>query len=222
MITIDGPSGSGKGTVSAVLARTLGWHLLDSGALYRLTALSARNQGISADSVDDLVGVASRLNVRFEPQDTDQKVFLDEKDVSREIRTESVGDAASSVAALQPVRDALLDRQRAFASSPGLVADGRDMGTVVFPEARLKIFLTATALVRAERRHKQLIDKNFDVTLAALLSEIEQRDARDQSRQAAPLRAAADALVIDSSEMDIAAVAARIVAEKNRCFGVGG
>ncbi|MEL7024668.1 MAG: (d)CMP kinase [Pseudomonadota bacterium] len=221
VITIDGPSGSGKGTVAALLARTLGWRLLDSGALYRLTALAAEMQGVNLDDVDAVARVAARIDVTFEPQETEQSVFLGGRDVSRDIRTEAIGDAASKVAALQPVRDALLERQRAFSTSCGLVADGRDMGTVVFPDAQLKIFLTASALVRAERRHKQLIDKNFDVTLAALLSEIERRDARDQTREAAPLKAADGSVIIDSSEMTVATVVARIVEEKNRRFGVG-
>lgn len=222
IITIDGPSGSGKGTISAVLAQTLGWHILDSGALYRLTALAALEATVDLAHVDAVVEIAKNLRIRFQPIEKEQIIFLDDSDVTDEIRSEAVGDAASRVAAMQPVRDALLDRQRAFARAPGLIADGRDMGTVVFPDAALKVFLTASAEERANRRYKQLIDKNFDVNLRALLQEIEQRDERDSSRAAAPLRPADDAVVIDSSNLDIAAVVARIVALKNLRLGVGG
>lgn len=222
IITIDGPSGSGKGTISAVLAQTLGWHILDSGALYRLTALAALEANVDLAHVDAVIEIAKNLSIRFQPIEKEQIIYLDDSDVTNEIRSETVGDAASRVAAMQPVRDALLDRQRAFAKAPGLIADGRDMGTVVFPNAALKVFLTASAEERAKRRHKQLIDKNFDVNLRALLQEIEQRDERDSSRAAAPLRPADDAVVIDSSNLDIAAVVARIVALKNLRLGVGG
>lgn len=222
IITIDGPSGSGKGTISAVLAQTLGWHILDSGALYRLTALGALEANVDLAHVDTVVEIAKNVRIRFQPIEKEQIIYLNDTDVTDEIRSETVGDAASRVAAMQPVRDALLDRQRAFAKAPGLIADGRDMGTVVFPDAELKVFLTASAEERANRRYKQLIDKNFDVNLRALLQEIEQRDERDSSRAAAPLRPADDAVVIDSSNLDIAAVVARIVALKNQRLGVGG
>ncbi|MEL6300596.1 MAG: (d)CMP kinase [Pseudomonadota bacterium] len=211
VITIDGPSGSGKGTTAARLAQALGWHLLDSGALYRLTGLAAIRLGVALSEADRIGAIARNLCVRFVPIGDEQQIFLDEQDVTLEVRTEQIGDAASKVAALQPVRDALLERQRGFATPPGLVADGRDMGTVVFPGARLKIYLTASAEERAQRRYKQLLDKNFDVNLRALLTDIERRDARDQAREAAPLRPADDAVIIDSSNLDINAVVAKIL-----------
>ncbi|MEO1582328.1 MAG: (d)CMP kinase [Pseudomonadota bacterium] len=218
VIAIDGPSGSGKGTAAARVAQSLGWHLLDSGALYRLTGLAAIRLGVALSETDRIGAIARNLSVRFVPIGDEQQIFLDEQDVTLEVRTEQIGDAASKVAALQPVRDALLDRQRAFATAPGLVADGRDMGTVVFPEAALKIYLTASAEERAQRRYKQLLDKNFDVTLRALLTDIERRDARDQAREAAPLRPADDAVIIDSSDLDINTVVSRVLELKRLRF----
>ena len=222
VITVDGPSGSGKGTVSRVLADVLGWHLLDSGALYRLTALSAAKQGVADDDVGALAAVAKALSVVFGTDEQgNERVLLDGEDVSLAIRTESCGERASIIAAIPAVREALVDRQRAFAQAPGLVADGRDMGTRIFPKSGLKVFLTASAAERADRRYKQLKEKGIDVNLAALLRDIEQRDQRDQSRQAAPLKPADDAVVIDSTSMSVDAVVATVLALKNARLGLG-
>lgn len=197
VITVDGPSGSGKGTVSALLAARLGWHLLDSGALYRLVGLAARRAGVALDDEPALAGVATAMRVEF----ATGEIRLDDVEVSRELRTEETGAAASKVAVLPRVREALLERQRGFAVPPGLVADGRDMGTVVFPGARLKLFLTATPEQRAMRRHKQLKEKGIDVSLPGLSSDIAQRDRRDENRAVAPLRPAEDARVVDSTSL---------------------
>ncbi|SFR41573.1 cytidylate kinase [Marinobacter daqiaonensis] len=205
VVTVDGPGGAGKGTVTQMLARKLGWHLLDSGALYRLTALAASRQGVALDDEDALADVAARLNVTFEPTPEGEpvRVILDGEDVTREIRTEKTGDGASRVAVIQPVRDALLQRQRDFRKAPGLVADGRDMGTVVFPDAPVKIFLTASAEERAQRRYLQLKGSGADVNIDQLLDEIRARDERDMNRSAAPLKPAEDAQVIDSTGLSI-------------------
>lgn len=222
VIAVDGPSGSGKGTVSRVVATTLGWHLLDSGALYRLTALAAERAGVDLADVEGVAAIAGALPVAFgEDSAGEERVLLDGEDVAGEIRTETCGEKASIVAALGPVREALVARQRAFAEPPGLVADGRDMGTAIFPSAPLKVFLTASAEERADRRYKQLKAKGIDVNLAALLRDIEQRDRRDQSRQVAPLRPAEDAIVIDSTSMSVDAVVATVLALKNARFGIG-
>ncbi len=199
MIAIDGPTASGKGTIAARVAGMLGWHLLDSGALYRLTALACLQQGIAPDDAERAAAAATALDVQFEPG----SVRMGGRDVSADIRREEVGNFASQVAALAPVRTALLDRQRAFRRLPGLVADGRDMGTVVFPDADLKIFLVASVEARAERRYKQLIEKGFSANLLTLLRDLEARDARDTQRANAPLAAASDALVLDSSHLTI-------------------
>lgn len=207
VLTIDGPSGAGKGTVSRAVAERLGWHFLDSGALYRATGLAARRRGIPPDAVDDLAALARDLDIRFiERPNDDPEVRVDGVDVSDELRSEEVGALASAIAAVPAVRAALVDRQRAFRIAPGLVADGRDMGTVIFPDAPFKVFLTASAAARAERRHKQLKQKGLDVTLVDLLQEIESRDARDAARTVAPLRPAADAVVIDSTGLPVEAV----------------
>ncbi len=199
VLTIDGPSGSGKGTVAARVAEKLGWHVLDSGALYRLTALAARRAGVDFADHAAVAEIARKLPVRFEGG----KVFLDGEDVSLAIRTETAGNDASKVAAIPEVRAALLDWQRGYARQPGLVADGRDMGTKVFPDAPVKIFLDASAEERARRRYKQLKEKGIDVNLAGLIAEIEERDRRDRNRSVAPLVPADDALIIDSTAMNV-------------------
>jgi cytidylate kinase len=209
---IDGPSGSGKGTISRAVARQLGWHLLDSGALYRLVALAGAAAGVAREDAPGHAAVARAMRVEFGWRaDGEEQVRLDGRDVSAQLRSETAGAGASRVAAWPEVRSALLERQRAFAKPPGLVADGRDMGTVVFPSAPLKIFLTATPEERALRRYKQLKDKGSAVNLAALSREIAERDLRDQTRQVAPLRPAADAEVIDSTGLSVEAVVARVL-----------
>jgi CMP/dCMP kinase len=212
VITIDGPSGSGKGTISRAVARRLGWALLDSGALYRLVALAARRASVSLDDAAALRGLAERFNIRFgSNQSGEEVVWLDEEDVTRAIRTEGAGNDASKVAALAPVRAALLERQRRFAVAPGLVADGRDMGTVVFPQAKVKIFLTASPAERALRRYKQLKEKGVAANLAALSLEIAERDERDSTRSASPLVASADATMLDTTGMSVDDVVERVL-----------
>jgi cytidylate kinase len=207
VIAIDGPSGSGKGTIARRVAEALGFHLLDSGALYRLTAISAKKQGIDLTDVTNVAEVARDLDVRFDSNsDGSERIWLGSNDVTREVRKESTGAGASTVAAIPAVREALLERQRAFKQAPGLVADGRDMGSHVFPSALVKIFLTASAEERARRRHKQLKDKGMDVTLAALSRDIEDRDRRDSERSVAPLKPAPGARILDSSGLSIEAV----------------
>lgn len=212
VMTIDGPSGSGKGTISLRVARKLGWHMLDSGALYRLVAFGVEKHGISLQDEAKLADYARHLDVRFEQAEgcDELAIFLEGEDVTRGIRTERCGNAASKVAAIQAVRDALLDLQRGFSRLPGLVADGRDMGTTVFPNAGLKIFLTASAEERAKRRYKQLKDKGIDVSLPALLKEIAERDTRDSQRTASPLKPAADAVQLDTSNLSIDEVVQRV------------
>ncbi|MED5238732.1 MAG: (d)CMP kinase [Pseudomonadota bacterium] len=213
VLTIDGPVSSGKGTVARRVAARLGWHLLDSGALYRVLGYYARNQGVALDDEAALVALAKSLPVRFLEQQGETAVILEGEDVSNIIRQESVGELASQVAVLQPVRDALLARQQAFAESPGLVADGRDMGTVVFTAAPLKIYLTASAEERARRRFEQLKQKGFGATLATLVEDIRTRDDRDMNREVAPLRPADDAVVIDSTTLSVDDVVNRILDE---------
>jgi cytidylate kinase len=212
VITIDGPSGSGKGTVSRAVAKALGWSLLDSGALYRLVALGGRRASISLTDGPALGQLAGRIGMQFGSDSAgNEVVWLDGQDVTQAIRTEEAGSDASKVAALPVVRAALLDRQRRFAVPPGLVADGRDMGTVVFPHARPKIFLTASPEERALRRYKQLKEKGVAANLAALSLEIAERDRRDSTRTASPLVASADATMLDTTGMSVDGVIGRVL-----------
>jgi cytidylate kinase len=199
VITIDGPTASGKGAIAHRVADALVWHYLDSGALYRVTALAAMDQGVSLESERALAHLASQLEPRF----VADQIFLGSQDLSLLIRAENVGANASKIAVFPEVRAALLDLQRSFLESPGLVADGRDMGTVVFADAPVKIFLTASAEIRAERRYKQLIEKGFSANLPALLADLRQRDERDANRATAPLKPAEDAILVDSSALTI-------------------
>ena len=201
VICIDGPSGAGKGTLSQHLAAELGWHLLDSGALYRVVGFAGRLAAVSLEDSDAVAGIARSLDVDFRPTDDGVSVWLAGDDVTAHLRTEEGGQDASTVAALPAVREALLLRQQELARAPGLIADGRDMGTVVFPRAPLKIFLTASAEARAERRFHQLQGMGESVSLARLLTDIQQRDARDQSRTVSPLVPAEDAIIIDSTAL---------------------
>lgn len=204
VITIDGASGTGKGTISQLLAMRLGWHFLDSGALYRVLALAAHKHSVSLDNEQALQVLGEHLDVQFIAQpDVSSKIILEGEDVTDAIRTEAVGGAASVVGALPAVRASLLSRQRAFREAPGLVADGRDMGTVVFPDAVHKYFLTASLEERARRRHQQLLARGIDANLSTLLDELATRDKRDQERAVAPLKPAADALVVDTDQRSI-------------------
>ena len=203
VVTVDGPGGAGKGTLSSLLAEKLGWHFLDSGAIYRVLAVATLHHDLPDDDEESIVPLATGLDVSFETDKESTRIILEGEDVTDDIRTEQIGAVASKVAALPRVREALLRRQRAFQDDPGLVADGRDMGTVVFPDAPVKIFLTASAQARAQRRYDQLKEKGADVNIARLLSDIEARDKRDTQRSVAPLVPAQDAIVIDSTDMDI-------------------
>jgi cytidylate kinase len=217
VIAIDGPSGSGKGTIAHRVASRLGFHVLDSGALYRLLGAAAKRHAVSIENEAALEVLAAHLDVQFTVDAQGEAVILLEgEDVSREIRTEEAGRVASQVAVLPKVRNALLARQQAFREAPGLVADGRDMGTVVFPNADLKIFLTASAEARAERRYKQLLEKGFDASLAALIDDIRARDTRDTERSIAPLKPADGALVLDSTDLGIDAVVQRVFDEAKK------
>jgi len=210
VLTIDGPSGSGKGTIAQLMARELGWHYLDSGAIYRVLAQAAIKHNIDLTDELKLAEKAQNLDLVFSVENNDLLVMLEGDDVSTLIRSETAGNAASKVAVLPLVRAALLERQYAFRQAPGLVTDGRDMGTVVFPDAEYKVFLTASAEIRAQRRYKQLKEKGIESNISALVVEISERDERDSQRQVAPLRPADDALQLDSSAMGIDAVFERI------------
>jgi cytidylate kinase len=212
VITVDGPSGAGKGTLCQALAEKLGWHLLDSGAIYRVLALAAIHHQVDIKSENALVPIASHLDVSFLTHNGKLKVVLEGEDVSNEIRQETVGNTASQIAAFPRVREALLRRQRNFKEAPGLIADGRDMGTVVFPDAPIKIFLDASAEERARRRMIQLQEKGFSGKFDRLLLEIKERDDRDRNRAIAPLVPAADALVIDSTSLSIEQVIEKVLA----------
>ncbi len=212
VITIDGPSGSGKGTIARQLASVLGWHLLDSGALYRLVALAAMRSGTAGNDESQMAKIAKNMNVRFDSDPTmNEQIFFDGAEVSAAIRSEECGLTASTIAAMPSVRQALVQRQRAFLRPPGLIADGRDMGTNIFPAAALKVYLTASPGERAKRRYKQLKDKGIDVSLPALSRDIEDRDRRDSERVIAPLKPAADARLLDSSQLTVAEVSKQIV-----------
>jgi len=214
VITIDGPSGSGKGTLAQRVAEALAWRFLDSGALYRVLGLLAHRRDIGVEDVGKLLELAKSMPLGFEGE----RVLLEGEDVSMEIRTEHAGNQASKVAAIPAVREALLGWQRGYAVAPGLVADGRDMGTVVFPHAQVKIFLTATAEERAKRRYKQLNEKGLGVNLARLIEEIRERDERDSRRAVAPLRASSGALQLDSTRLTIDEVYARVMREVYETF----
>ena len=227
VLTIDGPSGSGKGTIVQHVAQKLGWHVLDSGALYRLVGFGSQNNQLLFENEDEIANYAAHLDVEFKLVSTDSdksdggvaqelQIILEGKQVGAELRTEETGKLASIVAAMPKVREALFQRQRDFRQNPGLVADGRDMGTAIFPDARAKIFLTASAEERAERRYKQLKSKGIDGNLAPLLKDIrkdiEERDERDSSRSASPLKPADDAVQIDTSDLSIEQVVEQVLA----------
>ncbi|NQZ90475.1 MAG: (d)CMP kinase [Colwellia sp.] len=216
VITIDGPSGAGKGTVARLVAEQLGWHLLDSGAIYRVLAVATLHHQLSIEEEEPLIPIAAHLDVQFEiTSEGEGKVILEGEDVSKSIRTEDVGAIASKIAAFPRVREALLRRQRAFKVAPGLVADGRDMGTVVFVDAPVKVFLTASAEERAQRRFNQLKENGFDVKIGRLLDDIRQRDERDQTRTVAPLIPAEGALIVDSTDLSIDEVVAKVLTFAN-------
>ncbi|WP_068545211.1 (d)CMP kinase [Thalassotalea crassostreae] len=216
VITIDGPSGAGKGTVSRKVAQQLGWNLLDSGAIYRVLAVAVQHHNIDVEQEEAIIPLASHLDVEFKiVEHSEPRVMLEGEDVTDNIRTEEVGAVASKVAAFPRVREALLRRQRAFKEAPGLLADGRDMGTVVFPDAPVKVFLTASAEERAKRRMIQLQQKGVDVNIGRLLDDIRQRDERDQNRAVAPLVPAEGALIVDSTELTIDQVVENILTFAN-------
>ncbi|MFC4526584.1 (d)CMP kinase [Dyella halodurans] len=214
ILTIDGPSGSGKGTISRLVAEKLGWRLLDSGALYRAVGYAAGMEGLDLSDAEAVTRCAQTTKIRFQAatDGSDTRVLVNGHDATDELRTETAGAAASAIASIPSVRQALVEMQLGFRKAPGLVADGRDMGTVIFPDAPFKVFLTASAAERAKRRYKQLKEKGLSVTLATLQREIEARDARDASRTVAPLKPAADAVFIDTTGMGIDIVVAKVLA----------
>ncbi len=220
VITIDGASGTGKGVVTQLIAKQLGWRLLDSGALYRVLALAAQQRGIAFDDEAAVTALAEHLDVEFIATDISQfpRIMLEGKDVTETIRTEKIGNGASKIGALPAVRAALLDRQRAFRELPGLATDGRDMGTIVFPDAGVKIFLTASPEERARRRFIQLMEKGINVNLSDLIEELRERDKRDQERAVAPLRPAEDAICIDTDKLTIEQVVERVMSAVRSVF----
>ncbi len=224
VICLDGPSGVGKGTICLAIAKQLGWHILDSGSLYRITALQVSrhfpDNEVDSINIHQLVEIANNLSICYRCENDELAVFLNEENITRLIRSEEIGAKASRVAAIPEVRKALLERQRAFLQPPGLIADGRDMGTVVFPDAVLKIYLTASAEERAHRRYKQLKDKGIGVNLAALVEELRLRDERDMNRQAAPLKPASDAIIIDTTTLDIEQVTNEVMYWVNQRVGL--
>ena len=211
VLAIDGPGGAGKGTVSRLVAGRLGWHLLDSGALYRLVALDAQQRGLGFEAEQAVAELAARLDAQFQSQGDQTRILLNGLDVTEAIRSEAVGDGASRVAAVPGVRRSLVERQRQFRQPPGLVADGRDMGGVIFPDAALKVFLTASLEERALRRHKQLKDKGIDVSLSAHSRDMVERDRRDSARAIAPLKACDDARILDTTGIDVPEVVAIVL-----------
>jgi len=218
LITVDGPSGVGKGTICLLLSHKLGWPILDSGALYRLTACAVMDDAISESDEAALEKAAVELDVRFESTEQGLRYMLRGEDVSEKIREEATGNMASKVAAVPGVRAALLEKQRSMADAAGLIADGRDMGTVVFPQAPLKIYLTASAEERAERRYKQLKDKGIDVNIRDLVADLTARDERDSNRKVAPLKPAEDAVIIDTTDLSVAEVEAKVLDLAQNCF----
>jgi cytidylate kinase len=220
VITIDGPSGSGKGTISLNVANGLRWHMLDSGSLYRLTALAATWDEADMSDEGELAAIAETLDVEFRPEDRNVCILLRGDEVTEAIRAEDIGMKASGVAALPRVREALLARQRAFARDPGLVADGRDMGTTVFPQAQLKIFMTASCEERAKRRHNQLKQKGIHVSLADLVADLTARDEQDTNRSVSPLKPADDAIMLDTTSMSIEQVTAKVLELAEQTFSV--
>ena len=212
VITIDGPSGSGKGTVAKKIAELLGWHFLDSGALYRILAYLIERRGLSLDAIPAICQLAEEMDIVFTSAQGKDQILLGQEDISALIRTEKIGKLASEVAVISAVRSSLLQRQRRFQQPPGLVADGRDMGTVIFPEAHLKVYLVASAVVRAKRRVKQLTQLGMEADFPTILADIEARDLRDTQRAVAPLRPAADAIILDNSSLSIEEALNRILA----------
>jgi cytidylate kinase len=225
VVCLDGPSGVGKGTICLAVASRLGWHILDSGSLYRITALLVSkafpNSDVKSIKDSQLVEIIRECDIDYTQIEDELVILLDGQDVTRQIRNEEIGSVASQVAAIPAVREVLLTRQRKFARPPGLVADGRDMGTVVFPQAELKIYLTASPEERAKRRYKQLKDKGLDVNLSSLVEDLRQRDERDMNREAAPLKPASDAIIIDTTNLNIEQVTAEVMSWVDRRINKG-